>query len=100
MDLLIAFANFIAIAASCIFAIRLLAFRRGQKRYRRFVSLAAWAFINLSVANVIWLACYGHSDPLFAVLNAACLSRLAYLACITKGNMAPLIIPCHFFRYR
>lgn len=81
----------IALMAALIICVRLLTFRRRQRRVRRGVSCLAWLLIAVTGSLVIQLLVHGNSPT--GWLLAALLVVIAVLVVRAGGNVA------HLFRF-
>ncbi|MGM0563687.1 MAG: phage holin family protein [Pseudomonadota bacterium] len=91
MQLLIAIANICAAVACFVVAMRLLTFRRRQRRYRPLISFLAWVMINISLVGGVWLLAEGVSYLPLAIGIALVATYLAVRSIAAKGNLAELL---------
>lgn len=82
--------NLIATIACAVIAVRLLTFRRGQRRYNRFWALVAWALINACLVLALHLVWGALSQEALRWHGAILLSAAAIQALRAKGNAAKL----------
>lgn len=87
MELVTLIANCVAAIANTCIALSLLTFRRGHRRYRRFVSLCAWLLFNLSLSNAYWLLVVGLPSAACSVTAACLYVFLAYRFLHSRGNV-------------
>lgn len=82
--------NSLAAIACLLIVVRLITFKKGDKRYRFFISLVAWLIINASVSVVLWLIFAGFTSIFPALLVTAFLYAVAIKLIACRGNVAAL----------
>lgn len=82
--------NLIATLACAVIALRLLTFRRGQRRHNRFWAMVAWALINACLLLVLHLIWGALSQEALHWYGAILLSAAAIQTLRAKGNAAKL----------
>lgn len=90
MELVTLIANVIAALANACMALRLLTFRRGQRRYRCAVSVLAWLLFNVCTFNVYWLLVAGIPGVAASVAFSGLSVYSAWLLVRHKGNLGEL----------
>lgn len=88
--MIIAILNLLSVVACFLIAIRLITFKKGNKRYRFFISLSVWLIINSCVSIAIWLIFSGFKSIFIALAVTAFLYVFAYQLFICHGNLAAL----------
>ena len=82
--------NLIATAACAVIAIRLLTFRRGQRRHSRFWAMVAWALINACLLLALHLIWGALSQEALRWHGTILLCAAAIQTLRAKGNAAKL----------
>lgn len=82
--------NLIATAACAVIALRLLTFRRGQRRHSRVWAMAAWVLINACLLLTLHLIWGALSHEALRWHGAILLSAAAIQTIRARGNAAKL----------
>jgi hypothetical protein len=82
--------NSLSALACFLIVIRLITFKKGDKRYRFFISLVAWLIINASASIALWLIFAGFTSIFPALLVTAFLYAVAIKLIACRGNVAAL----------
>lgn len=88
--MIISILNVLSVIACLLIAIRLITFKKGNKRYRFFISFSVWVIINSSVSIAIWLLFYGFKSLFPALASTIFLYAFAFQLFICQGNLAAI----------
>lgn len=90
--------NSLSAVACFLIVIRLITFKKGDKRYRFFISLVVWVIINACVSIALWLIVSGFKSIFLAVIATIVLYAFSLQLFICRGNLAALFYNNPFAR--
>lgn len=90
MQTLIDFSNLIAGLCSLAIAIRLLTYKRGERKHSYVIAIISWCLINLNIGGCLFLCLIGIQHP-FAIINMVFTVAFMFKLIKTKGNLAHAI---------
>lgn len=92
MNTITELSNWLASFFCLLVALRLITYRRGQRRHYYLIAIASWLLINIHLGAALWLLLKGPNNCWLALLNLICLIGFSQKLFKAKGDLARLLI--------